>query len=191
MFLQGYVYSPMTDALVLVRELPASTKLILWDQSPADKEVLVGYDGETLHTFIVDMDNVAGPSVTFLGMTRIPLGQHPILVFSGEVSLQTQSGKLVKLTLSTHTITANIGDLKTEELRELLQSNIKLGRLINGWAICDLLNSEEDWERLAKAALERLEVEFGIRVYRNTRNISMVWSLEELKVREHGIIVVG
>ena len=38
-------------------------------------------------------------------------------------------GKLVKLTLSTHTVSANIGDLKTEELRDLLLSNIKLGRL--------------------------------------------------------------
>ncbi len=40
----------------------------------------------------------------FLGTTKVPLGQHPILVYGGEVSLQTQSGKLVKLTLSTHDI---------------------------------------------------------------------------------------
>ena len=44
-----------------------STKLILWDESPADKEVMVAFDGEALHTFIVDMDNVGGPSATYLG----------------------------------------------------------------------------------------------------------------------------
>ena len=44
-----------------------STKLILWDQSPADKDVVVAFDGESLHTFIIDMDNVAGPAVTYLG----------------------------------------------------------------------------------------------------------------------------
>ncbi len=44
------------------------------------------------------------PGFLLLGTTKIPLGQHPILVYAGEVSLQTQSGKLVKITLSTHDI---------------------------------------------------------------------------------------
>lgn len=38
------------------------------------QDVLVGYDGETLHTFIVHMDNVAGPTVTFLGMMNAYCG---------------------------------------------------------------------------------------------------------------------
>ena len=119
--------------------------------------------------------------VLILGMTRVPLGQHPILLYSGEVSLQTQSGKLVKLILSTHDISVNIHELKSDELRELLSKNLRLGRLNNGWSICELLNNQEDWEVLAKAALERLEVDVAIRVYRNIKNISMVWSLEELR----------
>ena len=76
-------------------------------------------------------------------MTRVPLGQHPILLYSGEVSLQTQSGKLVKLTLSTHDLAASLADLKTPELRELLKKNLALGRLNNGWAVCDLLNNNK------------------------------------------------
>ena len=63
-------------------------------------------------------------------MTRVPLGQHPILLYSGEVSLQTQSGKLVKLTLATHHIDLNLADLKSDELRDLLTSNLKLGNLL-------------------------------------------------------------
>ncbi len=40
---------------------------MLWDQSPSDKEVVVAYDGDRLHTFLLDLDNVAGPSVDALG----------------------------------------------------------------------------------------------------------------------------
>jgi hypothetical protein len=43
------------------------TKLLLWDQSPGDKEVVVAYDGDSLHTFLLDLDNVAGASVPALG----------------------------------------------------------------------------------------------------------------------------
>ena len=43
------------------------TKLLLWDQSPSDKEVVVSYDGDSLHTFLLDLDNVAGASAPALG----------------------------------------------------------------------------------------------------------------------------
>ena len=33
----------------------------------------------------------------------------------------------------------------------------------------------------SKVALEKLEVEFAIRIYRNLKNVSMVWSLEGIK----------
>ena len=68
--------------------------------------------------------------------------------------------------------------------RELLGKNLKLGRLHNGWIICDLLNEPKEWEKLAKVPLEKLEVEFPIRIYRNLKNVSMVWSLEGIKGNE-------
>jgi hypothetical protein len=43
------------------------------------------------------------------------------------------------------------------------------------------LNEDDEWSRLAKVALEKLEVEFAIRIYRNMKNVSMVWSLEGIK----------
>ena len=103
-----------------------------------------------MHTFILDLDNVSGATVTHLGQTKVPLGQFPILLYGGEVSLQTQSGKLVKVTLSSHDITHNIGDFKPEQLRQLLAKNLALGRLANGWAICDILDNDDDLESLSK-----------------------------------------
>ena len=46
--------------------------MVLWDQSPGDKEVVVAYDGDScLHTFLLDLDNVAGASVPALGTSKL------------------------------------------------------------------------------------------------------------------------
>ena len=57
----------------------------------------------------------------------MPLGQHPVLLFGGEVSLQTQSGKLVKLTLTTHETSPNNNDYSNEEMKQVIQKNIRYG----------------------------------------------------------------
>ena len=38
-----------------------------------------------------------------MGESRLPYGQVPILLYNGEVTLQTQSGKLATVLLETHT----------------------------------------------------------------------------------------
>ena len=188
---QGYVYNPNTEAVVAIRDMPETTKALMWDQCPSDRDILVSHDGSLLTTFILDMDSVAGPSVSQLGTTKIPQGQHPVLLFNGELSLQTQSGKLVKLVLSTHDIPNNVGDFKPDEMRELLRKNLALGRFSNGWAICEILAEPEAWETLAKAALEKLEVDFAVRVYRNLKDVSKVWSLEETRDIEDRKLLSG
>ena len=73
---------------------------------------------------------------------QIPSGQYPVLVFGGEVSLQTQSGKLVRITLSTHEISPNVHEYTNQELKDVINKNISLGRFRNAWAICQV-NSRE------------------------------------------------
>ena len=64
--------------------------------------------------------------------------QHPVVLFGGEVSLQTQGGKLVKMTLSSHEISANVHDYSNDELSQVVDKNIALGRFRNAWAICEV-----------------------------------------------------
>ena len=71
---------------------------------------------------------------------QIPSGQYPVLVFGGEVSLQTQSGKLVRITLSTHEISPNVHEYTNQELKDVINKNISLGRFRNAWAICQVKN---------------------------------------------------
>ncbi len=135
---QGYVYNPVDDEFTLIKGFPDKVKKILWDFSITDKDVFVTFDGEQLTTFLVNGDDPDGPSCSSLGTTRVPSGQHPVLLFGGEVSLQTQSGKLVKLTLTTHEISPNISEYSNDDLRSVLQKNVALGRLRNAWAICQV-----------------------------------------------------
>ena len=44
-----------------------------------------------------------GSQVVYVGESRLPYGQVPILLYNGEVTLQTQSGKLATVLLETHT----------------------------------------------------------------------------------------
>ena len=102
-----------------------------------------------------DVDE-GGTSVSCLGETKVPMGQHPVLLFGGEVSLQTQSGKLVKLTLSTHETSPNNNDYSNEEMKQVIKKNISLGRFTNAWTLCQVLKDPDVMEELAKAAMKRL-----------------------------------
>ncbi|MPC76344.1 WD repeat-containing protein 19 [Portunus trituberculatus] len=61
-------------------------------------------------------------------MTKFPSSQVPLLLYNGEVTLQTASGKTVPLILSSHEMEANIHDYSHEQLRTALKKNISLRR---------------------------------------------------------------
>ena len=124
---QGYIYNPVNDEVTVIRDFPVKNKKILWDNSITDKDVFIAFDGDDMHTFLVNPDDVDGTSCTTLGKTKVASGQFPILLFGGEVSMQTQSGKLIKITLSTHEISPNISEYSNSELKTVLDKNIALG----------------------------------------------------------------
>ena len=111
---------------------------------------------KSLLSSISDDVDEGGTSVSCLGETKVPMGQHPVLLFGGEVSLQTQSGKLVKLTLSTHETSPNNNDYSNEEMKQVIKKNISLGRFTNAWTLCQVLKDSDVMEELAKAAMKRL-----------------------------------
>ena len=144
-------------------------KTVLWDNSITDKEIFVVHDNNNdLHTYIINPDDVeeGGASVLCLGQTKVPQGQHPVLLFGGEVSLQTQSGKLVKMTLSSHETSPNNNDYSNEEMRQVIRRNIKLSRFTNAWTLCQVLKDDSVMIELAQAAVKKLEIEFAARIYR-------------------------
>ena len=58
----------------------------------------------------------AGSQVEYVGETKLPYGQVPLLLHNGEVSLQTSSGKVQPLQLDTHNREGRPEDLSQEEV---------------------------------------------------------------------------
>ena len=82
----GCWLSPPGDALTsdfLVSEFKHITGikelvvLCCGDQCPSGRDILVTNNGLVLTNFILDMDCVAGPTVSQLGSTKIPQGCRP------------------------------------------------------------------------------------------------------------------
>ena len=51
---------------------------------------------------------------------------------------QTQGGKLIKMTLASHEISANVHDYSNAELNKMVDKNIALARFRSAWAICEV-----------------------------------------------------
>ena len=67
----------------------ASESVYMWERL----RCLVGKTSTFLRT---------GTRVDLVGTTKLPYGQIPVMVHNGEISLQTQSGKLVTIALDSH-----------------------------------------------------------------------------------------
>ncbi|KAI8510995.1 WD repeat-containing protein 19 [Branchiostoma belcheri] len=64
--------------------------------------VFVVYDEEKLYTYAYSRASIKGPAVSFAGTTKLPYGQLPILLYNGEVTCQTQGGRITSFMLDTH-----------------------------------------------------------------------------------------
>ena len=64
---------------------------------------------------------VLGPIVEYVGESKLPYGNVPILLYSGEVTLQSQSGRLATQILDTHSalVGEELDDLSPEQVRKI------------------------------------------------------------------------
>ncbi|XP_064636625.1 WD repeat-containing protein 19-like isoform X3 [Lineus longissimus] len=186
----GYVYNPVNDHVVEIPNFSNTTKGILWDK--ADKDIFMVFDDEKIVTFMYNRETVSGAKVTMAGTSKLPYGHVPIMLHHGEVTLQTQSGKVTMLVLDTHNFEGKPQPEKPQhELRTALEKTISLRRYTDAWNFCSILNSKEAWLDLGKAALQNLEIDFAIRVYRNIGDAGMVMSLIKIKDIEDRNLLSG
>ena len=58
----------------------------------------------------------SGPAVTLAGTTKLPFAQQPLMLYNGEMTCQTQSGKTALLQLSSHNFLERPHDLKLDDV---------------------------------------------------------------------------
>ncbi|KAG8134871.1 hypothetical protein E2320_007947 [Naja naja] len=185
----GFVYCPVTDTAFEIPNLQPTIKGILWENCPLDKGVFVVYDDNKIYTYVFHKDTIQGSKVILAGTTKVPYSHKPLLLYNGELTCQTHSGKTNNILLNTHTFLGTLKDQGCDELKQMLTQTIVLKRFSEAWEICKRLNQPSSWNELGEACLHHMEVEFAIRVYRTNRNVGMVMSLEQIKgIEEHNLL---
>lgn len=58
----------------------------------------------------------------------MPFSHRPLLLFNGELTCQTQSGKINNIYLSTHKFLDSLKDVGPSELRQMLSQTLMLKR---------------------------------------------------------------
>ncbi|CAL1537974.1 unnamed protein product [Lymnaea stagnalis] len=182
----GYIYISADDTVRHIPDFSPTVQGVLWENWPLDKGVFIAYDNEKMYTYVYCQDSVKGSQVTFAGASKLPYGQIPILLYNGDVTLQTPSGKLATLLLATHghVFNENPTELPPNDLRIAAQQCIKLKRFKDAWVYCSVLKKDDLWKEAGRAALESMELDFAMRVYRHIGDVGMVSSLQKIKSTE-------
>uniref|UniRef100_A0A4W4G701 Anaphase-promoting complex subunit 4 WD40 domain-containing protein n=1 Tax=Electrophorus electricus TaxID=8005 RepID=A0A4W4G701_ELEEL len=188
----GFLYCPVDDSLLELPDFPPTVTGVLWEHWPGDKAVFVAFDEDKVYTYAFHKDTIQGPKVILVGATKLPFSHKPLLLYNGELTCQTQSGKTSGVVLNTHSfLSTTHTNSSREHLQTLLQQAIKLKRFSEAWSMCKALGSAEAWGELGRACLHHMEVELAIRVYRNMGNVGMVLSLEDIKGKEDQNLLAG
>ncbi|NXO83768.1 WDR19 protein, partial [Sitta europaea] len=185
----GFVYCPVNDRVYEIPDFSPTIMGILWENWPMDKGVFVAFDDDKVYTYVFHKDAIQGSRIILAGGTEVPYSHKPLLLYNGELTCQTQSGKTNNIYLSTHRFLGNLKDFGPDMLRQMLTQTLMLKRFSEAWEICKLLNDQSCWNELAKACLHHMEVDFAIRVYRTSGNAGMVMSLEQVKgIEDHNLL---
>lgn len=67
-----------------------------------------------------------GPIVEYVGESKLPYGMVPIMLYNGEITLQTQSGRIQTQILDTHTAlyTESLEDMTVEEVCQICDRSV-------------------------------------------------------------------
>ncbi|XP_075857298.1 WD repeat-containing protein 19 isoform X2 [Microcebus murinus] len=187
----GFVYCPVNDATYEIPDFSPTIKGVLWENWPMDKGVFIAYDDDKVYTYVFHKDTIQGSKVILAGGTKVPFSHKPLLLYNGELTCQTQSGKINSIYLSTHSFLNSLKDKGPNELRQMLAQTLMLKRFSDAWEMCRILNDGAAWNELARACLHHMEVDFAVRVYRTIREVGIVMSLEQIKGIEDYNLLAG
>jgi len=187
-----------------VPKLADGTRHIMWDS--ADWGVFVTCSAKEFNTYIHSPLTIHGPQIVQLGAldirqngdmimeprpTRIPHGHSPIVVYNGVVSCQMQNGSLAAVTLKTHDQLHKTGRMSSERLQASFAQNLALLRLKEAWEVGFAVKSGPLWLALSGKAMEQLNIDMALRVYRELGDAGMVMALQKIRDVEDKNLLAG
>lgn len=127
---------------------------------------------------VIDIHIYLGSEIHYVGSTKLPERQIPLFLSNGDLTLETSTGKLNTITLSTHTAllmrpAATTLSHPTERLEQDLDKQLALIRITDAWKTCQLLNKKEYWEKLGMTCLNYFDIETG-KFFSNETHILLI-----------------
>lgn len=192
----GFLLSPSnaTDSCLELPNFSPTITGVLWDNWHADKGVFVAYDDDKVYTYALHKNTIYGPKVVLVGSTPLLFSQKPLLLYNGELTCQTASGKTSDVTLSTHSFLKNITKKDTnssDDVNKQLNDALMMKRFHDAFELCKSSGNEKDFDVMGKACLAHMEIEQAIQVYRRAGNVGMVMSLMSIQGIEDRNLLAG
>mmetsp|Transcript_4919 Transcript_4919/g.9502 ORF Transcript_4919/g.9502 Transcript_4919/m.9502 type:complete len:1390 (-) Transcript_4919:208-4377(-) len=188
---KAFLHSPVDDHKKDVPYFPQACSDVMWD--PADMSVFVALDSvrKQAVTYTYSSQTIKGSHVQKVASTPLPSGFRPCLLNQGTLFGQNASGDLAQVTLLSHEAVLYTGRKTVEKQRQTLTQQLQLHQLNDAWEMALELNQPDTWQSLGRKALEQLDVNMAIRVYREMRDTAMVLALQKLVHVEDKHLLAG
>ncbi|XP_057660350.1 WD repeat-containing protein 19 [Diorhabda carinulata] len=178
---KGYIFNAAFNEVVSIPNLPSKVVGIVWDSNIAERNIFIVYDENNIYTYHYVSRSTKGTFVEKIGHTTLVTKQLPLLMYSGVVTSASSGGQLTQLILTTHdTSQLNVNEKDQSILEEHFNKQLSLQRFNAAFETGRLLKSKEMLQKLAEEALNCLEIELAIQVYKELEAVAMVWSLESI-----------
>ncbi|GBG32352.1 WD repeat-containing protein 19 [Hondaea fermentalgiana] len=199
----GFLYNPIDSQVCEVPDLNADTVRIIWDG--LDPFVFVASTSHELSTYTYSPLTINGPEVTKVGplevqesgdviteplSTQLPSGFVALTSFAGIVTCQMPNAQLNRVMLGSHEALHSM-EHTSESNRAKFEQSLALRKLQEAWHMALLLESRPMWLALSGRAMEEMNIDMAIRVWRQLGDAGMVMALERIKFVEDKHLLAG
>lgn len=207
----------MNQSITRFDSAPQNVTTVLWDFT--EKNVIIFFDGKFTHTFLYVQTSIKGPLLLKLGPVSVSPdgevhqtpekvdivpGNVPILSVGGTLTCQASGGNMSTLV---HPYFDRLNDdSKANARKSQEESNPKAERkllidkfcqalallkLEQAWEVALNLDKRQFWLALSGKAMELLNIELALRVYRQLGDAGMVMALQECMQMEDKNLLAG
>ena len=153
----------MNDLVFEISNFPPTIRTVFWDNWLLDKGVFCACDDEKAYLYVFSKDTITGSQCSLASTTKLPFGHSPLMLYNGELTCQTQSGKITKLLLTIYG-EDSLKEVAKEDSARGLEQALMMKRFKDAWSICSLLSDNEAWKKFAEEAAKNLDIELAIQV---------------------------
>eukprot|EP00814_Leptocylindrus_danicus_P021852 CAMPEP_0116014806 /NCGR_PEP_ID=MMETSP0321-20121206/6472_1 /TAXON_ID=163516 /ORGANISM="Leptocylindrus danicus var. danicus, Strain B650" /LENGTH=1265 /DNA_ID=CAMNT_0003484479 /DNA_START=588 /DNA_END=4385 /DNA_ORIENTATION=- len=196
----GYLYNPVTSALLQMSDFPISCKHVMWDRSI--KDMLSVHDGSHIHAYVHASTTMRGNAI-IMKVGSIEIDEHgsitqfpksfsidsskvlPVVSNNGNVScISISDRQLTCVRFPLYSPTSNVRDeeqnAKEAKTTALFSHHLSLLQLEDAWKLALVLDRRDYFLAIANKAMHIMDIEMALKVYRQLGDAGMVTSLQSL-----------